>query len=239
MEAALRKYPGELMYNLVRHFALASTSALLLASAGCQTLNKEEQGAVIGAAGGVVAGGVVGHATGSTARGAIIGAAVGGAAGAIIGHQMDQKAKEIQQTVAGATVTRVGEGLVVTFDSGLLFDFDSDQLREASKENLDNLAKSLSKFGDSKLLLVGHTDNKGTDSYNLDLSRRRASAVGSYLSSRGVPSARIATSGRGETEPIAPNDTDADRQKNRRVEVAISAGDEMKAQAKAQAGASN
>lgn len=227
------------MYNLVRHFALASTSALLLASAGCQTLNKEEQGAVIGAAGGVVAGGVVGHATGSTARGAIIGAAVGGAAGAIIGHQMDQKAKEIQQTVAGATVTRVGEGLVVTFDSGLLFDFDSDQLREASKENLDNLAKSLSKFGDSKLLLVGHTDNKGTDSYNLDLSRRRASAVGSYLISRGVPSARMTTSGRGETEPIAPNDTDADRQKNRRVEVAITAGDEMKAQAKAQAGASN
>ena len=205
------------MYNLTREFSVAGAAAVLLVAMGCQSLNKKEQGAVIGAASGAVVGGVVGHATGSTARGAIIGAAVGGAAGAIIGHQMDQKAKEIQQAVPGATVTRVGEGLVVTFESGLLFDFDSDQLREASKENLDNLANSLSKFGDSRLLLVGHTDNKGTESYNLDLSRRRASAVGSYLISRGVPSARLSTSGRGETEPIAPNDTDADRQKNRRV----------------------
>ena len=227
------------MYTRTRPAGFVAACALLLASAACQTLNKKEQGAVIGAASGAVVGGVVGHATGSTARGAIIGAAVGGTAGAIIGHQMDQKAKEIQQSVPGATVTRVGEGLVVTFDSGLLFDFDSDQLREASKENLTNLANSLSKFGDSKLLLVGHTDNKGTESYNLDLSRRRASAVGNYLISRGVPSARLSTSGRGETEPIAPNDTEADRQKNRRVEVAITAGDEMKAQAKAQAGASN
>lgn len=225
------------MHSLVRTAGLASVGATLLAASACQSLNtKKEQGAVIGATGGAVVGGVIGHATGSTARGAIIGAAVGGAAGAIIGHQMDQKAKEIQQTVAGAEVTRVGEGLVVTFASGLLFDFDSDQLRAESKKNLDNLAKSLSDFGDSKLLLVGHTDDVGTDSYNLDLSRRRAAAVADYLISRGVPAARIATSGRGETEPIAPNDSDADRQKNRRVEVAISAGDKMKAQAKAQAG---
>jgi outer membrane protein OmpA-like peptidoglycan-associated protein len=227
------------MYNLVRQAGLIAAAVMLLASSACQSLNKKEQGAIIGAASGAVVGGVVGKQTGSTARGAIVGAAVGGAAGAIIGHQMDQKAKEIQQTVAGAQITRVGEGLVVTFESGLLFDFDSDQLREASKENLDNLAKSLSKFGDSKLLLVGHTDNKGAESYNLDLSRRRAAAVASYLISRGVPSSRIETTGRGETEPVAPNDTDADRQKNRRVEVAITAGDQMKAQAKAQAGSSH
>jgi outer membrane protein OmpA-like peptidoglycan-associated protein len=227
------------MYKVVRQVGVAGAAAMLLASAACQSLNKKEQGAVIGAAGGAVAGAVIGHATGSTARGAIIGAAVGGAAGAIIGHQMDQKAKEIQAKVPGAVVTREGEGLVVTFESGLLFDFDSDKLREASKENLNNLASSLSSFGDSKLLLVGHTDKTGSDSYNLDLSRRRADAVASYLISRGVPSARIASSGRGETEPIAPNDNDADRQKNRRVEVAITAGDQMKAQAKAQAGTSN
>jgi len=227
------------MRNTISQTGLVAVAAMLAASAACQTLNKKEQGAIIGAAGGAAVGGVVGHATGSTARGAIIGAAVGGAAGAIIGHQMDQKAKEIQQTVAGATVTRVGEGLVVTFDSGLLFDFDSDHLRDASKQNLDNLAKSLSSFGDSKLLLVGHTDNQGSDAYNLDLSRRRAAAVASYMMSQGVPSSRIATSGKGETEPIAPNDSDADRQKNRRVEVAITAGDQMKAQAKAQAGTGN
>jgi outer membrane protein OmpA-like peptidoglycan-associated protein len=223
----------------IRRVGLASVVVMLVASAGCQTLNKKEQGAIIGAAGGAVVGGVIGHATGSTARGTIIGAAVGGAAGAIIGHQMDQKAKEIQAKVPGAVVTREGEGLVVTFESGLLFDFDSDQLRQASKQNLDNLASSLSEFGDSKMLLVGHTDDKGTDTYNADLSRRRANAVASYLISQGVPTGRVSTSGRGESEPIAPNDTDANRQKNRRVEVAITAGDQMKAQAKAQAGTSN
>ncbi len=204
----------------------------------CASLNtSKEKGAVIGAAGGAVAGAVVGKATGSTARGAIIGAAVGGAAGAIIGHQMDQKAKEIKGTVAGADVTRVGEGLVVTFDSGLMFDFDSDVLRVESKKNLDNLASNLNSFGDSKLMLIGHTDDRGADSYNLDLSRRRAMAVASYLESRGVSAARVQIAGRGESEPIATNDTDMGRQENRRVEVAIYASDKMKADAKAQAGA--
>src|SRR6059036_3968966 len=126
------------MFKFVRQTGVACAIVMLIASAGCQTLNKKEQGAIIGAA-------------------------VGGAAGAIIGHQMDQKAKEIQAKVPGAVVTREGEGLVVTFESGLLFDFDSDQLRQASRQNLDNLAASLSTFGDSKLLLVGHTDDKGTD----------------------------------------------------------------------------
>ena len=225
------------MHSLVHKFGLAGAAATLIAASACQSLNtKKEQGAVIGATGGAVVGGVIGHATGSTARGAIIGAAVGGAAGAIIGHQMDQKAKEIQAKVPGAIVTREGEGLVVTFASGLLFDFDSDRLRAESRRNLDSLANSLATFGDSKLLLVGHTDSVGTASYNLDLSQRRAGAVADYLIARGVPAARLATSGRGETDPVAPNDTDADRQLNRRVEVVVTAGDKMKAQAKAQAG---
>ena len=219
-------------YNTIACAAVAAVFAT-----GCQTLNtQKEKGAVIGAAGGAVVGGVIGKATGSTARGAIVGAAVGGAAGAIIGHQMDQKAKEIQTTVAGADVTRVGEGLVVTFDSGLLFDFDSDVLRSESKKNLDNLASSLSDFGDSKLLLVGHTDSQGSDDYNLSLSRRRADAVASYLESQSVSASRVETSGRGEAEPIASNDTDPGRQQNRRVEVAIYASDKMKAEAKALAG---
>jgi outer membrane protein OmpA-like peptidoglycan-associated protein len=211
-------------------------AALMFQASGCQTLNtNKEKGAVIGAAGGAVAGAVIGKATGSTARGAIIGAAVGGTAGAIIGHQMDQKAKEIMASVPGATVTRVGEGLVVTFDSGLLFDFDSDQLRAEARRNLDNLASNLASFGDSKLLLVGHTDAQGTDSYNEALSRRRSAAVGTYLAAHGVPSSRIETVGRGETEPIASNDTDAGRQQNRRVEVAVFAGDKMRADARSQA----
>src|SRR4051812_46055336 len=204
--------------NIKTRATLVVVAAGLVAASGCQTLSNKEKGAAIGATGGAVVGGVIGKATGSTARGAIIGAAVGGAAGAIIGHQMDQKAKEIQGSVAGADVTRVGEGLVVTFDSGLMFDFDSDVLRPESKRNLDNLAANLSSFGDSKLLLVGHTDNKGTDAYNLDLSRRRSDAMANYLVAKGVSRARIQTTGKGESEPIASNDTDPGRQQTRRVE---------------------
>jgi outer membrane protein OmpA-like peptidoglycan-associated protein len=204
---------------------------------GCAALNSnKEKGAVIGAATGAAVGGVIGNQTGSTARGAIIGAAVGGTAGAIIGHQMDQKAKEITASVPGATVTRVGEGLVVTFDSGILFDFNSDVLKPAARTNLDNLAENLASFGDSKLLFVGHTDSVGTDAYNQGLSERRAISVSNYLATKGVPYTRMSATGRGESEPIQPNSSDAGRAANRRVEVAVTAGDKMKAAATAQAG---
>ena len=225
------------MYAVIRQSMwLTLAGGTLIASAGCASLNNKEKGGAIGAAGGAVVGGVIGKATGSTVRGAIIGAAVGGAAGVIIGHQMDQKAKAIQASVPGATVARVGEGLVVTFDSGLLFDFDSNVLRAESRSNLDNLASNLSSFGDSKLLLVGHTDSQGADTYNQQLSQRRSAAVASYLEAHGVSPTRVETAGRGETEPVATNDTDAGRQANRRVEIAVYASDKMKADAKAQAG---
>ena len=216
---------------------LIKTAALAVALTGCAALNtSKERGAVIGAATGAAVGGVIGNQTGSTARGAVIGAAVGGAAGAIIGHQMDQKAKEITASVPGATVTRVGEGLVVTFDSGILFDFNSDVLKPAARSNLDNLAANLSSFGDSKLMLVGHTDSVGTAQYNQSLSEKRAQSVANYLVMKGVPSVRVMSAGRGESEPVQPNETDAGRAANRRVEVAVTAGDQMKADAKKQAG---
>lgn len=216
---------------------IIKTAGLALALTGCAALNtQKERGAVIGAATGAAVGGVIGNQTGSTARGAVIGAAIGGAAGAIIGHQMDQKAKEITASVPGATVTRVGEGLVVTFDSGILFDFNSDALKPAARTNLDNLAANLSSFGDAKLLLVGHTDSVGTAQYNQTLSEKRAISVANYLVSKGVPSVRVAAAGRGESEPVQPNETDMGRAANRRVEVAVSAGDQMKADAKRQAG---
>jgi outer membrane protein OmpA-like peptidoglycan-associated protein len=216
-------------------FIKAAALAVLLT--GCAAINtQKEKGAVIGAAAGAAVGGVIGNQTGSTARGAIIGAAVGGAAGAIIGHQMDQKAKEITASVPGATVTRVGEGLVVTFDSGILFDFNSDALKPEARTNLDNLAANLASFGDAKLVLVGHTDSVGTAQYNQSLSERRARSVGNYLILKGVPSARVEVTGRGESEPVQSNDTDAGRAANRRVEVAVFAGDQMKADAKKLAG---
>lgn len=198
-------------------------SALLLVVwlSACASLSQKEKGAVIGAAAGGAAGGVIGNQTGSTARGAIIGAVVGGTAGAIIGHQMDQQAKELQQNIPGATVARVGEGIAVTFSSGLLYDFDSDVVRADAAHNLGSLAASLSKYPNTDLLIVGHTDAVGTSEYNRGLSQRRAAAAANYLASQGVSAARLQAVGRGETEPLATNETEAGRQLNRRVEIAI------------------
>lgn len=211
------------------------TGILLIACmtlSACASMSKEEKGAAAGIGAGAVLGGIIGNQTGSTARGAIIGAAVGGVAGAIIGRQMDKQAAELKQDIPGATVTRVGEGIVVTFASGLLYDFDSDRIRAASANNLKNLASSLGKYPNTDLLIVGHTDATGTDSYNQGLSERRAAAAASYLKSQGVGSSRLRTSGRGETEPIGSNETEAGQQANRRVEVAIYANEEARKNAK-------
>lgn len=217
--------------------ALSGLIALAaLGTSACASMNNKERGAVIGAGAGAAVGGVIGNNTGSTARGAIIGAVVGGAAGAIIGHQMDQQAKELDQSIPGAKIERVGEGIEVTFDSGLLFDFDSDRIKPEAAKNLQELARSLNKFGNSNLLIVGHTDSQGEDAYNMSLSQRRANAASAYLQSQGVPSARISTSGRGESEPVATNDTDAGRQLNRRVEVAIYASPAYREQVKSSSG---
>ena len=197
---------------------------------GCAQWSKTARGAVIGAAGGAAVGAAVGKATGNTARGAILGAAIGGAAGAIIGRQMEKQARELAMEIPGAKVERVGEGILVTFDSGILFDFDSAELRPAAKENLRNLAESLKKYPNTNVLLVGHTDAIGSDEYNYNLSTRRANAAANYLVSLGVDRKRIQAVGRGETEPIADNDTEAGRQQNRRVEVAIFASEEYRQQ---------
>lgn len=221
--------------SLVRKAVLATTAATLAVSlTACAGASNRERGAAVGAGAGGAIGAVIGNQTGSTTRGAIVGAIVGGAAGAIIGHQMDQQAKQIDQNVPGATVTRIEEGIALTFESGILFPFDSDALQPAGRENLRNLANSLNQYPNTDILIVGHTDSQGTDSYNLDLSLRRANAARNYLVSQGVPAARIRTSGRGELEPIADNDTDAGRAQNRRVEIAIVASEAYRQQVKAQ-----
>ena len=214
----------------------AAMAVLILTSAaGCSSLNKKEKGAIIGAAAGGAIGGIIGGNNGSTAKGAIIGAVVGGAAGAIIGHQMDQQAKELEQNIPGATVERVGEGIQVTFASGLLFGFDSDVVRGDARSNLNELARSLDRYDESNLLIVGHTDAVGRESYNQDLSERRAESAANYLVSQGVDPNRIDTRGLGETEPVASNESDSGRAKNRRVEVAIYASEEMRDRAKREA----
>ena len=184
-------------------------------------MNKKESGGAIGATAGGAIGAVIGNQTGSTARGAIIGAVVGGTAGAIIGHQMDQQAKELKQNIAGATIRREGEGIAVTFASGLLYDFDADQIRAEAAHNLRALAASLDKYANTDIIIVGHTDAVGTVAYNQSLSQRRATAAADYLVSQGVSRSRLQALGRGESDPISANDTETGRQLNRRVEVAI------------------
>jgi outer membrane protein OmpA-like peptidoglycan-associated protein len=170
----------------------------------------------------------VGTAAGSTAKGAIIGAVVGGAVGAIIGAQMDKQANEMGKDIKGARVERVGEGILVTFESGLLFDYDSDALRAETRNNLRELARSLNKYPNTDLLVVGHTDALGSTSYNQGLSERRARSATTYLMSQGVRDARIQSRGLGETEPVGSNETEAGRQRNRRIEVAIYANKEFR-----------
>jgi len=201
----------------------------IIAVGGCAT--KTQTGAAVGAAGGAVAGAVIGKVAGSTAKGAIIGAVVGGVAGTLIGAQMDKQAKEMEQTIKGATIERVGEGIQVTFASGLLFDFDSDALRAEAKTNLRELAASLTKYPNTELLIIGHTDQLGSAAYNQGLSERRANSAATYIISQGVNGARLGTRGLGETEPVATNETEAGRQANRQIEVAIFASREARAAA--------
>lgn len=203
------------MKSVVRFRAAVLSAALLPVVAGCASMNGTQKGAVIGAGGGAAVGAAIGKAAGSTAKGAIIGAVIGGTAGAVIGHQMDTQKGELSGDLKNASVERVGEGLLITFDSGLLFDYNSDAVKGAARSNLTDLAGSLQKYPNTEILIVGHTDATGSDSYNMDLSRKRAESAKQYLVSQGIASTRVRTEGRGETEPVG---TDA---QNRRVEVAI------------------
>jgi outer membrane protein OmpA-like peptidoglycan-associated protein len=205
-----------------------------LATVSCAT--KSQTGAVIGAAGGAVVGGAIGKAAGNTAAGVIIGASVGGIAGGMIGAEMDKQARELQQNIPGATVERVGEGITVTFASGLLFDFDSDVIKSEAGRNLRTLASSLDKYPNSDLLIVGHTDQVGSAAYNQSLSERRAASAANYLVTQGVARTRVSTRGMGETEPFASNDTELGRSQNRRVAVAIYASEAYRAEMARRAG---
>ncbi len=196
---------------------LATTSVSGLS--GCASMSNKQKGALIGATSGAAVGGLIGRSNGSTSKGAIIGAAVGGAAGAIIGHQMDQQAKEIKQNIPGAVVERVGEGIQVTFASGLLFDYDSDVVRGEARENLRKLAESLSKYPNTELLIVGHTDSRGDDSYNQRLSERRAETMARYLEGKGVSRSRMQIRGWGETNLAVQTPDNTPEQRNRRVEI--------------------
>lgn len=202
---------------------------------GCASWNKTQKGAAIGTASGGAAGAVIGRASGNTALGAIIGAAVGGGAGAIIGRQMDKQAEEIAKNVPDAKVERVGEGIVVEFSSNILFGFDKTNLSNEAKINLDKLVTVLNSYAETDIEVQGHTDSKGSESYNQTLSEQRAGVVRNYLVSNGINQHRFSIKGFGETLPKYENDTADGRTQNRRVEFMITANEKMKAEAEKEA----
>jgi outer membrane protein OmpA-like peptidoglycan-associated protein len=210
--------------------------AAVTSFSACKTWNKSQKGAAIGGAGGAVIGGVIGKASGNTAMGAIIGATVGGAAGAIIGHKMDKQAEAIKNEVPNVKVERVGEGIVVEFSSQILFGFDRSDLTSEAMNNLNDLVKVLNRYPDTNIEIQGHTDNTGTESYNMSLSERRALAVAGYLRSKNIASNRISTKGFGESAPKYSNESANGQAQNRRVEFLITANEKMKADAKKEAG---
>jgi outer membrane protein OmpA-like peptidoglycan-associated protein len=215
---------------------------------GCSTVkktNKTQRGAVIGTAGGAVIGGIIGNnvGKGNTVLGAVIGGVVGGVAGGIIGNKMDRQAEKIKNEIPGAEVERVGEGIVVTFPDknpdgskmGVYFDFNESAITANSKLALNKLVQIFNEYPQTNILVEGHTDDKGTEEYNMSLSQRRASAVGNYLKSNGIAASRLTIKWYGEAQPKVDNSSDANRAENRRVEFGITANEKMKEDAKKEA----
>jgi outer membrane protein OmpA-like peptidoglycan-associated protein len=191
-------------------------------------MNNMVKGGGIGAVAGGALGGVIGNQVGNTTAGILIGAAVGGAAGAAIGRYMDKQAAEIQKDIEGARVERVGEGIKITFDSGILFDSGSADLKQAAKDNIVELSRVLKKYEDTNIVIQGYTDSKGTEEFNQKLSERRASAVTNFAVSQGVNVVRVTTTGMGEAHPVGDNDSEGGRAQNRRVELAIFANKKLR-----------
>ncbi len=217
------------MENAKTTLVMVLVAGLLLS--GCASMNKTTKGAAIGTAAGGAVGAVIGKASGNTALGAIIGAAVGGTTGAVIGRKMDKQAEEIKSKVPDAKVERVGEGIVVEFASNVLFGFDRSDLSAEAKSNLDKLVVVLNEYVDTNIEIQGHTDDKGTETYNQTLSERRAKTVSDYLVNKAITSSRITVKGFGEAVPKYDNSTEEGRAQNRRVEFLITANEKMKAEA--------
>ncbi len=216
--------------------AIFFSASLFFGCDATRNANNKQKGAVIGASSGAVIGGVIGNNVGNknnTALGAIIGAVVGGVAGGYIGDRMDRQAEKIEQEIPGAEVTRVGEGINVVFDesSGVYFDTNKYNINTKSATTLDKLAGIFKEYPDTNILVEGHTDNTGADDYNMTLSKQRAQSVTSYLSGKGVSSGRFTTNWYGENQPKYDNNTVEGRAKNRRVELAIVASEELKKEA--------
>ena len=205
---------------------VALTAAFSLA--GCESMNdfatnpdkqKTRQGAGIGAAGGAVAGLIIGGGW----KGALIGAGVGAIAGGAVGNYMDKQEAKLRQQMAGTgvEVVRWGDNITLDMPGGVTFDFDSATLKPQFHAVLDKVSATLAEYNQTVVQVAGHTDSTGSRDYNMKLSQRRADSVKSYLITRGVPAQRLQTIGVGPDRPVADNGTEEGRAQNRRVEITI------------------
>ncbi|MFD1342676.1 OmpA family protein [Litorisediminicola beolgyonensis] len=212
--------------------AILLSSAALMALAACEpaALNdpnnpnrNAQQGALIGAGVGALAGAALGNDPEERRRNAVAGALAGAAGGAVIGNQLDKQEAALRAQVGNPNIgiTNTGDRLIVTLPQDILFATDSTAVSPAVQSDLRAVASNLNQYPNTTVQVVGHTDNTGDASYNYDLSQRRAQAVGGILISNGVSSSRIQTIGRGEDQPVASNLTPEGRQQNRRVEIVI------------------
>ena len=211
-----------------RIFISSLAAVSLLTVSGCvtdpntgeQKVSRTAIGAGAGGLAGLLLGGVIGGKTGR-----IVGAGIGGVAGAVVGAQMDKQIKELKEVTAGTgvDVTEVdnGQAILVNLPDGVTFDVNSTAVKPQFRATLDQIAQSLQQYPNSLVDVYGHTDSTGSDAYNQTLSENRARSVGNYLSMRGVSAARLRTMGFGETQPVATNDTEEGRARNRRVEIKI------------------
>ena len=230
------------MQNLLRKSIYVVLCFTLVTA--CKTVKNsshKQWGATVGAASGAVIGGVLGNNVGkgnNTALGAIIGAAIGGVAGGYIGDRMDRQAERIEEEIPGAEVTRVGEGINVIFneDAGVYFDTNKSGVKGTSATTLDKLAGIFKEYPKSYILVEGHTDSAGPDDYNMKLSQQRAESVTQYLVAKGIDVGRFTTKWYGESQPRGDNSTTEGKAKNRRVELAIVASEELKEEAKQNTG---
>jgi outer membrane protein OmpA-like peptidoglycan-associated protein len=208
--------------------------AVWYVSSACAT--KAQSGALVGAGAGAVTGAGIGALVGG-GKGAVIGGAVGAAAGAgagaLIGNYMDKQEQALKE-VKGANVERQGDKLVVKFNSAILFDTGKSKLKPASEKDLSEFAKVLAEYKDTDLVVEGHTDNKGKKATNKKLSLARANAVIAFLGSKGVARQRMTAKGYADDMPVATNASEAGRAQNRRVQIQITANQELQQQAAAQ-----
>ena len=214
--------------------ALVSVSiAALVGAAACTTTdpyrsgpvrNNTGTGVIAGALGGALLGYLTNTSDGEQGRkNALIGAGIGALAGGAVGNYMDrqQRALEAELSGTGVGVARQGDNLVLRMPSDVTFATNQSSIDPRFNAVLDDVARVLNEYDRSTIDIIGHADSAGTDEYNLDLSRRRASSVAGYLVSRNVLDDRIFVDGRGESQPIASNDTPAGKAQNRRVEIMI------------------